>query len=231
MLTMRVGPSQPPWWVWLLVVGIFVAALINTLVGRFRDMTTSLATRKSLAGAGASLAGRPASMPRGLTVSMDLVGQALTPGLLVNPLLSLVSTIIATVVKVRQTQGTDIPRQYLTDQLVTKWASGSLYPIERGVFSITELHARPLVPAGDHMLVWFKASVEHGQMTEYWTFVSRGPTPTLPINCPSCGAPTVGTASETCQYCGAILWQPPSDAPIYWLVDDISRAAPAAIAA
>lgn len=186
---------------------------------------------KAIANAGASLAGRP--LAQRLSGPVDLVGDSLAAGLLANPLLAQTSTTIAAVQRARQTGGTQLPRQYVTDRLAPILAAG-LLPLPPGTFSMTELHARPMAfgLTGHRMLIWFRASLAGAApFTEYWTFVSSGPSPVLPLNCPSCGAPTAGIASETCRYCHATLWQPPADSQTYWFVDDISRTPPAAIAA
>jgi hypothetical protein len=181
-----------------------------------------------MVGDGQLLAGRPTSGPLRLSGPVDLVGQNMATAVLTDPLLVKVSAMVGMIQLAREGAGTAIPRQYVTDRLAAKWGDASLSR-PAGLFMMTELHARPLTPGpeGDRMLVWFKGRLNtNTAFTEYWTFVSAGPVPTLPPQCPSCGAPTAGRTSNICAYCNTTLWQPPAGAPSYWLVDDISSVPP-----
>ena len=188
----------------------------------------ALKSIKSLVGDGQLLAGRPVTGPLRLSGPVDLVGPGMATAVLTDPLLVRVSAMIGMIQLAREGGGKTIPRPYVTDRLAARWGDASLQ-LPPGLFMVTELHARPVAagPAGDRMVVWFKGRLNTGTtFTEYWTFVSAGPAPVLPAQCPSCGAPTAGVTSNVCAYCQTTLWQPLPDAPSYWLVDDISGAPP-----
>jgi hypothetical protein len=243
-MVLAVASSSAPPIAWVIVIAIVVISFITSIVKGIGSAGTALAglkTLKSVVGDGQLLAGRPTTGSLRLSGPVDLVGQNLATGLITDPLMVKVSTMIGMIQLARQGGGKTIPRQYATDRLVAKGAAGSL-ALAAGFFIPTELHARALSPgpAGDRMVVWYKGRLSTtfglsgpsgGTFTEYWTFVSAGPAPTLPVQCPNCGAPTSGITSYVCPFCNTTLWQAPPDAPSYWLVDDISSSPPPELAA
>jgi hypothetical protein len=230
------GSTSAPPIVWVIMAVFLLVGAIASLLKGLGSATTGLAalkTIKSLVGDGQLLAGRPTTGSLRLSGPIDLVGQAMATGVLTNPLMVKVSAMIGMIQLAREGGGKTIPRQYITDRLAARWGDGSLQ-LPPGLFMVTELHARPMAPgpAGDRMLVWFKGRLNtNATFTEYWTFVSAGPAPVLPPQCPSCGAPTAGVTSYVCPYCNTTLWQPPADAPSYWLVDDVSSTPPPELSA
>jgi hypothetical protein len=235
-MVLAVASSSAPPIAWVIVIAILVISFITSIVKGIGSAGTALAglkTLKSVVGDGQLLAGRPTTGALRLTGPVDLTGQNLASAIMSNPLLLKVSTIMGMIQLARQGGGKTLPRQYVTDRLAAKGASGSL-ALAQGFFSLIEVHARPMSPGpgGDRMLVWFRGRLIAGPVfTEYWTFVSTGPVPTLPAQCPNCGAPTSGITSYVCPFCSTTLWQPPADAPSYWLVDDISSSPPPELAA
>jgi hypothetical protein len=230
------GYSSAPSIAWVIFFVIVIIGVIASMVQGLRSATTGLAAIKAIKGMvgdGQLLAGRPTTGTLRLSGPIDLVGQAMATGVLTDPLLIKVSAMIGMIKLAREGGGKAIPRQYITDRLAARWGDGSLQ-LPPGLFMVTELHARPMTPgpAGDRMLVWFKGRLgNNATFTEYWTFVSAGPVPVLPPQCPSCGAPTTGVTSYVCPYCNTTLWQPPAGAPSYWLVDDVSTAPPPELSA
>ena len=230
------GYSSAPSFVWVIFVVFLIIGGIASILRGLGSATTGLAAIKAIkavVGDGQLLAGRPSTGSLRLSGPIDLVGQAMATGVLTDPLLVKVSAMIGMIQLAREGVGKAVPRQYVTDRLAARWGDGSLQ-LPPGLFMVTELHARPMTPgpAGDRMLVWFKGRLStNTAFTEYWTFVSAGPAPVLPPQCPSCGAPTAGVTSYVCPYCKTTLWQPPADAPSYWLVDDISTAPPPELSA
>jgi hypothetical protein len=156
-------------------------------------------------------------------------------GVLSKPLIMQVTTIMAGIRMSRQPQAGQIPTQLITPRLAASWA-GRVAPLPGGLFSMTELHLRPLpaTPVGARMLVWFKGHLNGTPISEYWSFVTSAPLGSLPATCPNCGAPTGGGATGVCAYCQATLIGNSSGeaaVPTVWLVDDISLSPPAAAAA
>ena len=243
MVHAAASSSAPPI-AWVIVIAILVISFIVSIIKGIGSAGIGLAALKSLksvVGDGQLLAGRPTTGSLRLSGPVDLVGQNLATGVITDPLMVKVSVMIGMIQLARQGGGKTIPRQYATDRLVAKASGGSL-ALAPGFFSPTELHARPMSPgpAGDRMVVWFKGrlisnasltQLSGGTFTEYWTFVAAGPAPTLPVQCPNCGAPTSGITSYVCPFCNTTLWQAPPDAPSYWLVDDISSSPPPELAA
>jgi hypothetical protein len=222
--------------VWMIFFAVLIVAGIASILQGLGAAGTGLAALKaikSMAGGGQLLAGRPASGPLRLSGPIDLVGQSMAAAVLTDPLMIKVSAMIGMIQLARLGGGKAAPHQYVTDRLAARWGDGSLQR-PPGLFSVTELHAWPLAPgpAGDRMLVWFKGRLNAGAtFAEYWTFVSAGPVPVLPPQCPSCGAPTTGVTTNVCAYCNTTLWQAPAGAPSYWLVDDISSTPPTDLSA
>jgi hypothetical protein len=222
--------------IWVIFFVVLVVGGIASILRGLGSAGTGLAALKavtSMVGDGQLLAGRPMTGSLRLSGPVDLVGQGLATAVLTDPLMIKVWAMIGMIQLAREGGGKAAPHQYVTDRLAARWGDSSLQR-PPGLFSVTELHARPMTPgpAGDRMLVWFKGRLNAGATyAEYWTFVSVGPAPVLPPQCPSCGAPTSGTTSYVCAYCNTTLWQPPADAPSYWMVDDISSVPPAGLSA
>ena len=226
MLTSDVVQGAVPWLIFGGILLIVLIAGIAHLLGTIAAAATGIAAIKNILSIKQMLAGRQVPLPSNLDRPIDLVGTAMLTGVAANPLIARVSAVIAAVLLARK-GGNTLPQQYVTDGLARRWASNprSLPP---GFFMVTELHARPIAasPTGSRMLVWFTASGQGTSFVEYWTFVCTAAEASLPPHCPSCGAPTAGNNTNTCRFCNATLWQPAPGAKTYWLVDDISAAAP-----
>lgn len=238
MLAVTYGhPSDMPWFVWPAILIIFLVSGVTGLLKALGSSASTLAALKALVGARQALTERSLGAAQGLAGPVDLVGQSLAAGILTNPAIIQVTTIIAAVQLCRQPGSHQAPTQYVTQRLAASWGN-SVLALPPGMFGITELHARPLAPTpvGERMLVWFKGRINMGApFTEYWTFVTWAALARLPANCPSCGGPTASsTTTGVCAYCHATLVPTPatnSDTPAVWLVDDIRPTPPAAAAA
>lgn len=230
-------PTDIPWFVWPAILIILGVSIVTSILKGLGTASSGLAALKGLAGVGQTLAARSAGAAEPLAGPVDLVGDNLAFGIMTNPVIIQLMTIMGGVQRGRQPGSTQVPTQFLTQRLAAAWGSG-LLALPSGMFQIIELHARPQTPTpvGERMLVWFKARINIGApFTEYWTFVTTAPLTSLPARCPSCGAPTAGSATTgICRYCQTVLVTSPvanSGAPPKWLVDEISLTPPAAAAA
>lgn len=226
-----------PWFVWPVILIILVVSVLTSLLKALGSASSGLAALKGLAGVGQTLANRSAGGAQPLAGPVDLVGENLALGIMTNPAIIQLTSIMGGVQLCRQRGSNQVPTQFLTQRLAASWGTG-LLALPTGMFQIIELHARPQTPTpvGERMLVWFKARINLGApFTEYWTFVTTAPLTSLPVRCPSCGAPTAGSATTgICPYCQTVLVTSPaanSGALPTWLVDEISMTPPAAAAA
>jgi hypothetical protein len=216
----------------LIIAGVSVVASLLKGIG---TASTGLAAIKALASSLPQLSEARQSPVQELTGPIDLVGQNLAVGVLTNPLITQVTTIMAAVRVCRQPGASQVPTRVITPRLAAAWTQ-RVAPLPGGLFSMTELHARPLprTPVGAQMLVWFKGHLNGTALTEYWSFVTSAPLGGLPAACPSCGAPTSASSSTgVCAYCHAnlVAGLGVGAAPPVWLVDDISLSPPATAAA
>jgi hypothetical protein len=236
-LTTYGQPADIPWFVWPVILIILAVSVVTSLLKGIGTASSGLAALKGLAGVGQTLAAGSSGAAQPLAGPVDLAGENLAFGIMTNPVIIQLMTIIGGVQRSRQPGSTQVPTQFLTQRLAASWGSGML-TLPSGMFQIIELHARPQTPTpvGERMLVWFKARLNVGApFTEYWAFVTTAPLTSLPARCPSCGAPTAGSATTgICPYCQTVLVTSPvtnSGAPPTWLVDEISLTPPAAAAA
>ncbi len=234
-LTTYARPMDMPWFIWPAILIIAAVSAVASLLKALGSASGGLAALKGLASVGQTLSGPSAGAAQPLAGPVDLVGQNLAIGIMTNPAIIQLTTIMAGVQLCRQPGSNQVPTQFLTQRLAASWGTG-LLALPTGIFQIIELHARPQTPTpvGARMLVWFKARINAGApFTEYWTFVTTAPLTSLPARCPSCGAPTVGSATTgICPYCRTVLVTSPArDSPATWLVDEIRMTPPAAAAA
>jgi hypothetical protein len=236
-LTTYGRPMDMPWFVWPAILIIAAVSVVASLLKALGAASGGLAALKGLSSIGQTLSGRSAGAAQPLAGPVDLVGQSLAVGIMTNPAIIQLRTIMAGVQLCRQPGSNQVPTQFLTQRLAASWGTG-LPALPTGMFQMLELHARPQTPTpvGERMLVWVKGRINAGApFTEYWTFVTTAPLASLPAKCPSCGAPTAAsTTTGICAYCQTVLVTFPaanSGTPATWVVDEISVTPPAAAAA
>ena len=144
-----------------------VASLLKAL----GSASGGLAALKGLASVGQTLSGRSAGAAQPLAGPVDLVGQNLAIGIMTNPAIIQLTTIMAGVQLCRQPGSNQVPTQFLTQRLAASSGTG-LLALPTGIFQIIELHARPQTPTpvGARTLVWFKARINAGA-----PFTNTGP--------------------------------------------------------